>query len=395
MSRHIRVFAQALVRACTLIGVATLFALALTAWAAPLAKGSGTRTPIDSQLFLEAPLAVENLTVWPVLSKTVHPTRAYLTLAEAQEHGWAVIRETGAAPAPSAQGGEVSGDVNQLVVENRGKAPILVLAGTVLKGGKQDRQLGEDLIVEAGTTVPVEAYCIERGRWSSQRVGKDTGGHFVSMGLLASKRVRASAHYEKRQDVVWQQVATANDNAAKAPGTGTFLATIEEGNREARAAREQLAGRVREHFKGLRSDLPVVGFAYAINGEPIGMRTFANPKLLDAHLEPFIRTMSLEAQVAQQRARSTGHSVYAKTAPVDAMLAMLRGIEEAKPRVRQQPGAAESRSRSNHWGGHAATLVGSEGSTFSLTEDWTAPSEIEGIARSTLEELGALGYTDQ
>jgi hypothetical protein len=123
------------------------------------------------------------------------------------------------------------------------------------------------------------------------------------------------------------------------------------------------------------------------------MRTFANPKLLSTHREPFIRTMSLEAQVAQQYARSTGRPVYSETAPVDALLAMLRGIEEAKPRVQQQPGATESRSRNNHWGGHAATLVGPEGSTFSLTEDWTAPSEIEGLPRSILEQLGALGYT--
>lgn len=395
MSRHLTVTARTLVRARALICASALLALVPAARAETLAAAGGGRTPIDAQRLLGAPLAVENLTVWPVLSKAVHATRAYLTLALAQERGWAVIRETGASAASGAPGGEVSGQVNQLVIENRGEEPILVPAGTVFKGGKQDRQLGEDLIVEVGETVRVEAYCIEQGRWSSRRDGEDTEGHFVSLDLVASKRVRSSAHYAKRQDEVWRQVAATNNKAAQAPPSGTFLATVEEGDREARATRERIAGRVREHFAGLEGDLPVVGFAYAINGEPIGMRTFANPQLMSAHLDPFIRTMGLEAQVAQRRDRSTGRPVYSETASADALLAMLRGIEEAKPQVRPRPGGVESRSRNNHWGGHAATVVRGEGSTFSLTEDWTAPAEITGVARSTFEELGALGYTDQ
>jgi hypothetical protein len=374
------------------LAVATLLIPSHGPWAA---SSAGTPTEIDAQRFLGAPLQVENLTVWPILSKATHATRDYLTLAEAQKRGSALVRERGGGSSSNGQGVRISDAVNQLVVENRGELPILVTAGTVLKGGWQDRQLGEDLVVEAGKTVPVEAYCIERGRWSSQREGRATGGEFVSMDLVASKRVRVSAQYEKRQDKVWRQVAAANQKAAKTPDTDTFLAVVEEDDSEARAARERLARRVREHFASLEGELPVVGFAYAVNGEPIGMRTFANAKLLSAQIEPFIRTMSLEAQVAQQRDRSTGRPVYDKRAPVEALLAMVRGIAEAKPQVRRQPGGTESRTRANDWGGHAATVVAFEGESFPLTEDWTAPSEVEGVARSTLEELQALGYTNQ
>ena len=71
-----------------------------------------------------------------------------------------------------------SATVNQLVIASTADLPILVTAGTILKGGKQDRQLGQDLLVAAGATVPVDAFCVERGRWNGVREGQSTDGVF-------------------------------------------------------------------------------------------------------------------------------------------------------------------------------------------------------------------------
>ncbi len=43
-----------------------------------------------------------------------------------------------------------SAQVNQLVLINRGKRPLLLLAGEVVSGGKQDRIIGKDRIVPTG-----------------------------------------------------------------------------------------------------------------------------------------------------------------------------------------------------------------------------------------------------
>src|SRR5439155_384601 len=75
--------------------------------------------------------------------------------------------------------------VNPLVIENPGKLPLLVLAGTVVRGGKQDRQIGADFVIEAGKTVPVDAFCVEHGRWDATRDGVATGGRFKSEKVLA------------------------------------------------------------------------------------------------------------------------------------------------------------------------------------------------------------------
>ena len=98
---------------------------------------------IDDHRRLGEPIQVENLTVWPVLTDTPVETGEILSLHEAQEKGLVKIREKGA-------GRDGRGDqatVSKLVVENLSDRPVLVTAGTIVKGGKQDRQLGQDLVI--------------------------------------------------------------------------------------------------------------------------------------------------------------------------------------------------------------------------------------------------------
>src|SRR5947209_307589 len=72
----------------------------------------------------------ELLTVFPVLAKDQPDLGPFTTLPAALEQGAAEVREDGA----------TGGTVNELVIENKGDTPIYVLAGTVVKGGKRDRQ---------------------------------------------------------------------------------------------------------------------------------------------------------------------------------------------------------------------------------------------------------------
>jgi hypothetical protein len=131
----------------------------------PVFVTSGEGAQLDDELYLGRPVRVENVTAWPVYSRKPAPRMdQYLTLAEAQERKLAEVRETGAAPsqppsasAPQSQPADVGGQVSKVVIENKGTLPILVLAGTLVKGGKQDRQIAQDFIIAAGQTVPVDA----------------------------------------------------------------------------------------------------------------------------------------------------------------------------------------------------------------------------------------------
>ena len=121
---------------------------------------------LDDRHVLAAAVTVGNLTVWPVRTDRPLDLGEFLTLDEAISKGVAEVREVGAPAEPAqvrataqqeaVQVLEEAAVVNTLVVENKGDLPILVCAGTVVKGGNQDRQIGQDVVLKAKSTTPVE-----------------------------------------------------------------------------------------------------------------------------------------------------------------------------------------------------------------------------------------------
>src|SRR5205085_12614267 len=168
--------------------------------------------------------------------------------------GQAEIRENG--------GG---GTVNQLVIENKGAIPIFVLAGTVVKGGNQDRQIGQDFIIEPKKDTPVDAFCVEHGRWSGQRNGQVTAGRFDSSGVVATSKVRAAGQYKKSQSEVWSNVSSTNAAHGKASNSDTLMATIDDPTLV--KERNALTAQIEATLAAVSPQDDLVGVAYAIDGD--------------------------------------------------------------------------------------------------------------------------------
>jgi hypothetical protein len=152
-----------------------------------------------------SPVSYENMTVFPVLSGVEADTSGFETLDEALASGDALITE-GSSGMRRTRGGTrpavYSGaQVNQLALINRGKRPLLLLAGEVVSGGKQDRIIGKDRIVPAGAEpLPLDVFCVEHGRWTG---GSD---EFVAAKTIVKPSVREKAAVDQDQGKVWAAV---------------------------------------------------------------------------------------------------------------------------------------------------------------------------------------------
>src|SRR5271154_7548635 len=145
------------------------------------------------------PVTYETLTVFPVLSSQEAYTADFETLDSALASGEAIVAEQGdymrrarsgnVEPMPVISSGP---QVNQLVLVNRGKRPLLLLAGEVVSGGKQDRIIGKDRIVPIGAEpLPLSVFCVEHGRWT------DGSGKFASAEMMVHPSVREKAAVEQ------------------------------------------------------------------------------------------------------------------------------------------------------------------------------------------------------
>jgi hypothetical protein len=287
--------------------------------------GDPATAQLGEGLYTGAPIQAECATVWPVYTSAALADVGddFVSLADAQAAGNATIRETG------------EGSVNTLVVENTGARPILVLAGTLLKGGRQDRQVGQDFIVPARTVVSADAFCVEHGRWTASREGSDTGGTFEAKQSLATKAVRKKAQYDSDQSGVWDEVAKENERAGKAPGSGTLLATVEDADVKAAERRAGVEKRIREALASAkaRGQRPV-GLAYAVAGKVREVRVFTHPRIFDRFEETLVATIALEE--LQGFRSSRGGAGACRPADVKKVVALVQGASTADAKARAQ-----------------------------------------------------------
>jgi hypothetical protein len=198
-----------------------LVALAILAAASLSAAMLGLIPPIEvkvsaggaSGLRLAEPVTYENLTVFPVVSADSADTRGFETLDEALASGDAVVRESGHSgmrrsrdfdPGIDEQEYNEGAQVNQLVLVYHGKRPLLLLAGELLSGGKQDRIIGKDRIVPVGASpLPLDVFCVEHGRWSDS-------DQFTASTIIVHPSVRERAAVDQEQGGVWDAVRSGS-----------------------------------------------------------------------------------------------------------------------------------------------------------------------------------------
>jgi hypothetical protein len=112
---------------------------------------------------LSGPYMHCNLTVYLVHGENRLRGRIPLALDEALRQKKVVVHETN--------------NLNQVLVENVSDQEIFVQSGDVLKGGKQDRCVGSDLIVPPHSgKVSVTVFCVESARWQPR--GTEDAAHF-------------------------------------------------------------------------------------------------------------------------------------------------------------------------------------------------------------------------
>src|SRR5712671_6579551 len=164
------------------------------------------------------PVVYENIAIFPVVSGSSQDTSRFLTLEEGLASGEVIVSERGAAvivrdrgvrPVPAPQY-DASASVNQLVLLNRSKRPLLLLAGELVSGGKQDRIIGKDRIVPVGAEpLPLDVFCVEHGRWTGD------SSQFTASKTIVHPSVREQAAVEQKQTEVWAAVSGGSTAAAR------------------------------------------------------------------------------------------------------------------------------------------------------------------------------------
>ncbi len=234
------------------------------------------------------PYLHRNLAIYLLHRPGTGSDRAFLTLDEALRAGSARVHETGR--------------VGELEIENLVDADLYAQAGDVVKGGWQDRALGQDFIVPHNTRrskrLRVRTFCVERGRWN-RRAGEEATNTFKSAEQTAASRdLKLSIRRDRSQAAVWSSVDAAQAKLSHTVGLDVRAAASPSSlplAMENPAVRRWLSHYLLT-FGNLLVDNPeAVGFAFAINGLLNSADLYASPELFRKLWPKLLEAASVEA----------------------------------------------------------------------------------------------------
>lgn len=267
-------------------------------------KALVTSTSARPEWRLGAPVTYNNLTVFPVLADETHSTEEFITLDQGLRSGKVKVTEIGAdGRSQTIRSNQRSGDhaeVNRLLVTNNSGKTLVLIAGEIVIGGKQDRIVGHDCLVSSSNKpVPLDVFCVEHGRWQagaavgqSQGTGgviETTGDFAAARSVMASPQVREKAQAKKDQSQVWSEVAKAERANGVSSSTGTLNKVYN--NKQVNAKLEAFDKTVGPKLIGKN----IVGAVVAIGGEIVSADVFANSALFQAYWPKLLKSYALQA----------------------------------------------------------------------------------------------------
>ena len=321
---------------------------------------AGETTSTSGYKVLE-PIRHGNLTVFPVVAAKNYPTGEFLTLDEGLRNGEVIVTEAGSVqglirrrPAPLQR--YDGAQVNRLVLINNSRRPLLLLAGEIVTGGKQDRVIGKDRIVPAQSDpVDLSVFCVEPGRWvaASEHFRASGAMYGVAGGsaspqpappmtMMAQPSVRGKAMGDKDQQEVWaavrkQQAAETVEVAAAAPvvagelaQTSSYAKVME--NVEVKKQVDAVAVPIEQNYQSLirqLRDRNAVGVVVAVNGRIIWADIFASTDLLQKYWPKLVRSYASEAVVTRAKDNEVSES-WAQ--------AFLENMEGRRETIESEPG---------------------------------------------------------
>jgi len=240
---------------------------------------------------ISGPYPAGDLSVYLVHGPDRCDAQQFNTLAEALSRKVVVVHETGS--------------VGRLEIENLSNdKDLLVVAGEIVKGGRQDRTLGVDLVVPRASRLPIPAFCVESQRWARRR-GEDVASFSGSSSML-TKIALMEAKLGKSQSGVWSSVAETHghlsgylkDDVASPVSPSSYQLMMEHPRMKA------LVAEARERLSGLLDSHPdVVGFVFVTHGRISTADVFATRQMARSYFDKFLEAALVDVSRPSRGAR--------------------------------------------------------------------------------------------
>ena len=290
-----------------------------------VSAAAGLAEPPAGPFRVLAPIASGNLLLFPVVrdsGKSPGET-LFLTLDEGLKSGQIEVTEAGRVRGlvrprsrqhPTSDDAYRGDQVNTFVLVNNSSKPLLLLAGEIVTGGKQDRVIAKDRIVPAGADpIDLSVFCIEPGRWTESSASFSASSKASKQSFMVQPTVRQRAMVEKDQQQVWDSVhgaisqmevaaappASAGEQPARGFASTTSYAKVMQNAAVSEKVGEASAPVMRgqEQVLAQLHSEHAIGMVVAVHGEIVWADLFASTDLLSHYWTKLVRSYAAESLI--------------------------------------------------------------------------------------------------
>jgi hypothetical protein len=238
----------------------------------------------------------QHLRLYPIRAKqsftdTFRRIGNYLNLKEALAKGKVIITEQ--------LGGAT---VNTLTIENISNDTIMIMAGEVITGGKQNRIIGKDLILLPNSgKIDLSVYCVEAGRWENVSTGTNNFNGYFNIGSMG---LRKTVDKKQNQGEVWAKVDSINRENNTSSGTKTYTAINKS---------EEFTGKLKVYIDFFRekfsAEQHVIGVVVVSGDKVLGCDMFATAGLFKQNFENLLVSYATDAIISGAPVTATSETI--------------------------------------------------------------------------------------
>jgi hypothetical protein len=184
--------------------------------------------------------------------------------------------------------------VNTLTIENISNDTIMIMAGEVITGGKQNRIIGKDLILLPHSgKIDISVYCVEAGRWENVSTGTNQFNGYFNVGSMGLRKV---VDQKQNQGEVWAKVDSINKLNSTSSSTRTYTAINKSGDftKKLKAYTDYF----RDKFT---NEKDVIGVVVVSGKKVLGCDMFATSALFKNNFENLIASYATDAIISGSR----------------------------------------------------------------------------------------------
>jgi hypothetical protein len=220
----------------------------------------------------DSAMEFKNLRIIPIRPKHGFGNGAphVISLSQAMKQGLATITERGSASTEN---------VHYLRVNNHSDQTIYISSGEIVSGGRQDRIIAQDTLLEPnGKDQYVAAMCVEELRWSDKEKK-------FSYQNFANPALRKVLDESKNQLLIWREISKQLGENNIPNKSSAYLSRLAD------KRMIQLNDEYYQYFHGKfkSTDSTIVGFVCMSGDKVIGSDIYASSDLFYNQLDPLLK----------------------------------------------------------------------------------------------------------